>query len=139
MREVNLTSLSKQSNTMTEALRELRTNIGFCGDDIRTILFTSALPNEGKSTVVVDIARSLDEAGKRVLIIDSDMRKSVLVGRLRAKAKGGETIKGLSLFLSGQCRLEEVLYKTQLNKMYMIFSSGEKVFLHPCAGGKGKV
>ncbi|MBQ1527545.1 MAG: polysaccharide biosynthesis tyrosine autokinase [Lachnospiraceae bacterium] len=122
MREVNLTSLSKQSNTMTEALRELRTNIGFCGDDIRTILFTSALPNEGKSTVVVDIARSLDEAGKRVLIIDSDMRKSVLVGRLRAKAKGGETIKGLSLFLSGQCRLEEVLYKTQLNKMYMIFS-----------------
>ena len=105
MREVNLTSLSKQSNTMTEALRELRTNIGFCGDDIRTILFTSALPNEGKSTVVVDIARSLDEAGKRVLIIDSDMRKSVLVGRLRAKAKGGETIKGLSLFLSGQCRL----------------------------------
>ena len=122
MREVNLTSLSKQSNTMTEALRELRTNIGFCGDDIRTILFTSALPNEGKSTVVVDIARYLDEAGKRVLIIDSDMRKSVLVGRLRAKAKGGETIKGLSLFLSGQCRLEEVLYKTQLNKMYMIFS-----------------
>ncbi len=122
MREVNLTSLSKQSNTMTEALRELRTNIGFCGDDIRTILFTSALPNEGKSTVVVDIARSLDEAGKRVLIIDSDMRKSVLVGRLRAKAKGGETIKGLSLFLSGQCRLEEVLYKTQLNKMYIIFS-----------------
>ena len=107
---------------MTEALRELRTNIGFCGDDIRTILFTSALPNEGKSTVVVDIARSLDEAGKRVLIIDSDMRKSVLVGRLRAKAKGGETIKGLSLFLSGQCRLEEVLYKTQLNKMYIIFS-----------------
>ena len=107
---------------MTEALRELRTNIGFCGDDIRTILFTSALPNEGKSTVVVDIARSLDEAGKRVLIIDSDMRKSVLVGRLRAKAKGGETIKGLSLFLSGQCGLEEVLYKTQLNKMYMIFS-----------------
>ena len=129
MREVNLTSLSKQSNTMTEALRELRTNIGFCGDDIRTILFTSALPNEGKSTVVVDIARSLDEAGKRVLIIDSDMRKSVLVGRLRAKAKGGETIKGLSLFLSGQCRLEEVLYKTQLNKMYMIFS-GPRV-LHP--------
>ncbi len=122
MREVNLMALSKQSNTMTEALRELRTNIGFCGDDIKTILFTSALPNEGKSTVVVDIARSLDEAGKRVLIIDSDMRKSVLVGRLRAKAEGGETIKGLSLFLSGQCRLEEVLYKTQLNKMYMIFS-----------------
>ena len=122
MREVNLTALSKQSNTMTEALRELRTNIGFCGDDIRTILFTSALPNEGKSTVVVDIARSLDEAGKRVLVIDSDMRKSVLVGRLRAKAKGGEPIKGLSLFLSGQCRLEEVLYKTQLNKMYIIFS-----------------
>ena len=107
---------------MTEALRELRTNIGFCGDDIKTILFTSALPNEGKSTVVIDFARSLDESGKSVLVIDSDMRKSVLIGRHRAKAKDGEPIKGLSHFLAGLSKLDEVVYKTQLKQMHIIFS-----------------
>ena len=126
MREVELLSLNKQSNTMTEALRELRTNIGFCGDDVKTILFTSALPNEGKSTVVIDFARSLDEAGKRVLVIDSDMRKSVLVGRLQAKSLDMEPIKGLSHLLAGQCKLDEVVYRTQLKRLHIIFS-GPKV------------
>ena len=80
MQEVSLNEIKKQSNSMREALRELRTNIRFSGDDIKTILFTSVAPNEGKSTVVMDLARSLVEAGNRVLIIDSVMRKSVLVG-----------------------------------------------------------
>ena len=48
---------------MKESLRELRTNIRFCGDDIKTILFTSVMPNEGKSTVVMDLARSMVQAG----------------------------------------------------------------------------
>lgn len=126
MREVELLSLSRQSNTMTEALRELRTNIGFCGDDVKTILFTSSLPNEGKSTVVMDFARSLDEAGKKVLVIDSDMRKSVLVGRLRAKSLDAEPLRGLSHFLAGQNKLDDVVYKTQLRNLYIILS-GPKV------------
>lgn len=87
---------------MKESLRALKTNIQFCGDDICTIVVTSAMPNEGKSTVTMDLARSFSESGKRVLLIDTDMRKSVYVGRLRAVASDGREIYGLSHFLSGQ-------------------------------------
>ena len=87
---------------MKESLRALKTNIQFCGDDIRTLLVTSSVPNEGKSTVALDLARSLTESGNRVLFIDTDMRKSVLAGRLRATAASGGEICGLSHYLSSQ-------------------------------------
>lgn len=122
MQEVNLNEIKKQSNSMREALRELRTNIRFCGDDVKTILFTSVAPNEGKSTVVMDLARSMIESGNKVLIIDSDMRKSVLVGRHRAKSLDGKQIMGLSHFLSGQNSLEEVIYQTQFPNLLIMFA-----------------
>lgn len=84
METVRFGKLKEQSYAMKESLRALKTNIQFCGDDIKTILITSAVPNEGKSTVSMDLARSLTESGKRVLLVDTDMRKSVFVGRLRA-------------------------------------------------------
>ena len=101
MKSVTFENLKKQNYTMKESLRALKTNIQFCGDDICTIVVTSAMPNEGKSTVTMDLARSFSESGKRVLLIDTDMRKSVYVGRLRAVASDGREIYGLSHFLSG--------------------------------------
>lgn len=122
MKTVKFGKLKKQNYTMKESLRALKTNIQFCGDDIRTLVLTSALPNEGKSTVTLDLARSLTESGKRVLLIDTDMRKSVFVGRLRAMPTDGSEIYGLSHFLSGQKRLEDVLYGTEIPGLFMIFA-----------------
>lgn len=122
MQGVKLNEISKQSNAMRESLRELRTNIRFCGNEIRTILFTSVNPNEGKSTVVMNLARSLVDSGNKVLVIDSDMRKSVLVGRHRAKRTDGGTILGLSHYLSGQNSLDDVLCATQFEDLDIIFA-----------------
>lgn len=122
METVKFGKLKDQSNAMQESLRALRTNIQFCGDDIKTILFTSAVPNEGKSTTVVSLARSFEEAGKRVLVIDTDMRKSVLVGRLKARNVNGGAIFGLSHFLSGQINSDDVIYATTLQRMFMVFA-----------------
>ena len=122
MELVRFGKLKEQSYTMKESLRALKTNIQFCGYDIQTILITSSVPNEGKSTVAMDLARSLTESGKRVLFIDTDMRKSVLVGRLRAKTASGNDICGLSHYLSGQKKLEEVLYGTEVPRLFMIFA-----------------
>lgn len=122
METVKFGKLKEQSYAMKESLRALKTNIQFCGDDIKTILLTSALPNEGKSTVAMDLARSLTESGKRVLLIDTDMRKSVFVGRLMASTASGEEICGLSHYLSGQKRLEEVLYGTDVSRLFMVFA-----------------
>lgn len=122
MQFVLLENIGELEYTMKESLRALKTNIQFCGDDIQTILVTSTIPNEGKSTVTIDLARSLTESGKRVLLVDTDMRKSVLIGRLRAKNAAGGEIYGLSHFLSGQKKLDEVLYSTDIQKLSMIFA-----------------
>ena len=122
MEAIKFGKLKEQSYTMRESLRALKTNIQFCGDDIKTILVTSTVPNEGKSTVAMDLARSLTESGKRVLLIDTDMRKSVLVGRLRASTVSGAEICGLSHYLSGQRKLEDVLYGTEIQRLFMIFA-----------------
>ena len=122
MKSVKLEHLENFSYSMTESLRALKTNLQFCGDDIKTILFTSAMPNEGKSTVSFNLARSLTESGKRVLLIDTDMRKSVLVGRLRVKSQSWDEILGLSHYLSGQKKMVDVLYSTQIPRLFMIFA-----------------
>ena len=114
--------LKEQSYTLKESLRALKTNLQFCGDDKKVILFTSAIPNEGKSTVVMDLARSLTDSKKSVLIIDADIRKSVLIGRMRAKTIDGREIFGLSHFLSGQKKMSDVIYVAEQTGMCMLFA-----------------
>lgn len=114
--------LKEQSDTLKESLRALKTNIQFCGDDKKVILFTSAIPNEGKSTVVMDLARSLTDSKKSVLVIDADIRKSVLIGRMRARAMGSKEIFGLSHYLSGQKKIAEIIYASDKNRLFMIFA-----------------
>ena len=88
-----------------EAYKTLRPNIEFAGEDVKVITVTSCMPNEGKSSVNMKLAISLAEAGKTVLFVDADMRKSILTGRYKIK----NAKKGLSHFLSGQCSVDEVV------------------------------
>lgn len=101
-----------------EAYKALRTNIQFCGDDVKVILLTSCTPDEGKSSVSFNLSVSLAEDGKRVLFIDADLRKSVIIGRY--KVWGVE--KGLTHYLSGQSKLDEVIKQTDIDNMDMIFA-----------------
>ena len=119
---VEFRNLSELGYELTESLRAIKTNLQFLGDDIKTILFTSSAPNEGKSTVVFSLARSMATSGTKVLLIDADIRKSVLVGRLMAKNTEGRTILGLTHYLSGQNTMEEVLYETNVKGISIIFS-----------------
>ena len=101
-----------------EAYKTLRTNIQFCGDDVKVLTFTSCTPNEGKSSVSFNLAVSFAEVGKRVILIDADLRKSVLIGRYRV----GEVEYGLTHYLSGQKELKDVLLHTDIEQMDIIFS-----------------
>ena len=122
MQSIEFTKIDPMSSTMRESLRALRTNIQFCGDDIRTVLFTSTVPNEGKSTVVLDLARSMGESGRHVLVIDTDMRKSVFIQEYSVKNTAHRQIFGLSHYLTGQQKLDEVLYKTNLTNVDIVFA-----------------
>ena len=117
MQSVTLKNLGKDYRT-NEAYKTLRTNLEFSGADKKAIVLTSSTPNEGKSTVSLGLALSLSESGKRVLLVDADLRKSVLMGRHKVT----ESVKGLSHYLSGQAQLSDVICGTQEDNMFVIFA-----------------
>lgn len=101
-----------------EAYKTLRTNILFCGKDIKTIIMTSSHANEGKSTISTELSKSFAEVNKKTLLIDADMRKSVIL----KKNLKSQSIMGLSELLSGQATVDEVLYNTQIPNFDVVFS-----------------
>lgn len=102
-----------------EALKTLRTNLQFCGKEIKAVLLTSCFPDEGKSDIAFHLAAELGKAGKRVLLLDADIRKSVYLARYMVTAE----VNGLSQFLSGQIKsLEKIVYPTNHAGMDIIFS-----------------
>ena len=113
--EVKIPPLDRRTE---EAFKTLRTNLQFCGKDIKSIALTSCTPNEGKTSVSLQLARSLSENGKRVLFIDGDLRKSVILSRCQID----QTVKGLSHYLSGQCAFTEAVYMTNVKNLHMIFA-----------------
>ncbi len=125
--------IPKMEYQMEEAYKALRTNLQFCGEDIKVVDITSCTPNEGKSTVVRLLARSLAEAGKNVVLLDADMRKSVLIGKMGAHETN---LQGLSHFLSGQASLNDVLCETNIPGMYVIFSGSVPPNPAELLGGK---
>lgn len=101
-----------------EAFKTLRSNIEFCGEDVKVITVTSCTPNEGKSSVAMEMARAFAEAGSRTMLIDADMRKSVLVGRY----KTGAVRMGLTHTLIGRASYTDVMCSTNVPKLYVTFS-----------------
>lgn len=108
----------KENYFYEEAIKTLRTNIQFTGKNMKTILLTSCYPNEGKSDIAMQLAKEIGKAGKRVLLIDVDLRKSAYVMRYKVKQK----VKGLSEFLSGQASENEIRYFTNFQNVDIIFS-----------------
>lgn len=116
--KVNFNTASANNYLTNEAYKTLRTNLLFCGSEIKVIVITSSQKNEGKSTVSTEISKSLAEADKKTILIDADMRKSVLL----KKSIKSHSIRGLSELLSGQAKLCDVLYNTQNPNFDVIFS-----------------
>ena len=109
---------------ISEIFRTLRTNIQFMSTKgkLRTLLVTSTLPGEGKSWVSANLAVTFAQAGKKVVIIDADMRK----GR-QYSIFGVSPRPGLSNYLSGMLDGEEInedlsnyIQETEVENLYVI-------------------
>ena len=93
----SLITLEQTKSPISEAYRTLRTNVQFTGVDAetKTIMITSSGPSEGKSSTVSNLAVSMAQAGKSVLVIDADMRNPT-----QHKLFGLENRAGLSVALT---------------------------------------
>lgn len=116
---ITLTNPHKGDYFYEGAVKTLRTNIQFSGKNNKAILLTSAYSNEGKSDISFHLAEEMGKAGKKVLLIDADIRKSVYKTRYDIQ----EITNGLSQYLSGQVeRLDELIYKTNYENLHMILA-----------------
>ena len=116
--KVNFNTKTFSDFSTNEAFKTLRTNLLFCSTNNKVILISSANPNEGKSTISAELSKSLAEIDKKILLIDADLRKSVMITNKTAR----NSVVGLSEYLSNQATLDEVMYHTQLKNFDVIFS-----------------
>jgi len=98
-------------NPVSEAYRSLRTNLTFShpDDPPRVVVFTSPLPQDGKSTSASNLAITLAQQGHKTLLIDADLRRGVLNGVF-----GTSREPGLSNVLAGHANLNEAIHEVQL-------------------------
>lgn len=116
--KIRLSQYEVADYNYVEAIKTLRTNLQFSGSNIKVIMFTSSIPNEGKSETSFQLAASLAQLGKNVLLIDADIRKSVTVSRYQLDKE----VNGLSQYLSGQVSREEAIYETNVNGLEVMFA-----------------
>lgn len=116
--ELQLDEQASSNYFVREAFNSLRANVLFSGKHVKVIVVTSCYAHEGKTSVSFDLCRNLAESGKKILLVDADLRKSVVVSRY-TKERG---VYGLSQILSGQVEASEAIYSTNVEGMDIVFA-----------------
>lgn len=120
---VSLITLADKSSPISEQYRTIRTNIQYAmvDRDIKTLVVTSSGPSEGKSTTSANLSVVFANSGKRVLLVDADMRKPTV-----AKTFAMNNFQGLSTLLgSREVSISNVVQPTDISNL-SIMTSGPK-------------
>jgi capsular exopolysaccharide synthesis family protein len=113
-------ALEDSRSAFAESYRSVRTALQFATDKgvPRSLLITSSTPSEGKSTTALTLARNFAQLGKRVLIIDADLRNPSL-----HRSLGLDNSSGLSNYLAGALKATDVIRATDTSGL-MVMSTG---------------
>ena len=103
---------------LTEALNQLRVSLSFSGENVKVIMVTSSMPNEGKSFITMQLWKMMAEVGKRVICIDGDLRNSEMKSRWGFSIDGD--MPGIVHGLSGQAGWNDIVYATDIPNGYII-------------------
>jgi len=117
--QVEMATRDAPQSMIAEAFRNIRTNLHFSApaERQRTIVVTSPRPEDGKTTVAANLAVSLGQAGRRVLLVDANLRRPALQ-RFFAREDG----KGLSNYLVGDIDFASAVKTTSSNNVDVILS-----------------
>ncbi|KGR76204.1 CpsD/CapB family tyrosine-protein kinase [Ureibacillus manganicus] len=112
-----LISFTEPKSYIAEQFKTLRTNINFTlpGDDAKKLLVTSTIPGEGKSTITANLGFVFAQEGKRVLIIDADLRKPTLHATFNLPNK-----IGLSNMFTKQVSFVHAIKETFIYDLYVL-------------------
>ena len=125
MNQMKITRFPTLDYACIEAINTLCTNLFYCGDNITSVLFTSRYEQEGKSSITMNVMRTLASFGKRVVLVDADLLRSSLARRYRFSFETREPL-GLAQYLAGMCPLDQVVYSTDLENA-CILPAGREV------------
>ena len=120
MNRLEFRKLPQLSYPVNEAFNTLSTNVSFLGQDIKKIMLTSSHVSEGKSFTSLTLSRKLAERGKRVILVDTDLRRSMIATVYGVQFAQGTKKQGLSHYLAGIAEKEEVLFNTNIPGMDFI-------------------
>lgn len=115
---VDLLKMDDERHSFAEAFRSLRSSIFFLpveGKPPKTILITSATPNEGKSTVAMNCAITIALAGSKVLLIDGDLRRGEIHRFFNLKNN-----QGFTGVLTGACAIGDVVQATHIPSLSLL-------------------
>ncbi len=101
-----------------EYFNALSTNIQLSGTNIKVVAISSVQPNEGKSTISTNLATAFARAGYRTLLIDADIRNSVMTGVFKSQGR----VAGLTEVLSGKSEISQAIATTDYPKLDVLLS-----------------
>lgn len=119
MKQRSLITFLEPKSPVSEQFRTIRTNIDFSLADreLSTIVITSSSPGEGKSTITANLATVMAQQGKKVLLVDADLRKPTVHYTFRQM-----NLEGLSNLLIKQSNIQEVITQTNVENLYIVTS-----------------
>ncbi len=119
MRKIEITRFPELDYVSAEGLNTLVTNLSYCGQDVRRIMVTSRYAGEGKSYVTMNLLRTFARMGRKVIVVDTDLRASGIQLDYHLRTNNGEIV-GLSEYLSGKNEFDDVIYETNIPGAYII-------------------
>jgi non-specific protein-tyrosine kinase len=114
----HLVTLNHPRSSVSEAYRVLRTNLQFSslGNPAASLLITSASPAEGKTTTAANLAVAMAQAGKRVILVDTDLRRPALHKMFDVSIAPGLT----NLLIDPELAPEDVMVHTSMDGLFLL-------------------
>ncbi|MEH7402267.1 CpsD/CapB family tyrosine-protein kinase [Gottfriedia acidiceleris] len=117
--KINLVTSKSPNSKISEEYRTIRTNLlgSMDGRKTQSLIVTSPNYNDGKSTTAANLAISITQLGKKVLLIDADLRNPMLFSAFKVNNS-----VGLSNVLTGDTRLEDAIKQTEIKGLDLLTS-----------------